>query len=364
MTFDFGETSLSISWIMLITLFIIFLILFKMVTTRLTRLKIRRSADEERPMSATEMAHIKSPSIVPVVQLEGPILASAGGQPPLGSVTYADAFARRLDILKNATAVKALIVEGKTPGGSVSGSEIIRTAIADFAEVKPVFFYVSEMAASGGMWALSALHVNKYPDRVFASRGALLGSIGVVGPTIMDYTGIRRISGLLGSGIEAETISGEVLSAGPGKAFGHPFADNADHEWAKERFKSLLEETRQAFIEMICEARQVNESLFSKEHIGAGVVTAEQAVKYGLIDGLLSRNELEEKVRAAVELAEDELLLFLPVSKKTGGRIKRFMEAVPSALHLLSPDREEAAVRAALQRERVLVLDQAHLFGI
>jgi ClpP class serine protease len=363
MTFAFGETVISVSWIMLVTLFVMFVILMRMVGRRIGRWRIKRSADDERPVSAIEVAHIKSPSVVPTLRLSGPILSSAAGGAPIGSVTYADEFARRLAILADATAVKALIIELNTPGGSVSGSETIRTAIADFAEKKPIFLHVTDMAASGGMWILAALENAKHPDRIFASRGALLGSVGVVGPTLMEYSGITRMAGLFGNGIEAEKIDGTVLAAGRGKALGHPFASKEDRDWSKERFLALLEETRQQFVSLICRARGVAKDVFGDDGIGAGIITAEQALSYGFVDGLLSRGQLEDKVRAVLNLAPDEMV-FLTISRKRGGKLKRLMESVLEPFHVLAVTNETANIQAALARERVLVLDQPHLFGL
>lgn len=363
MTIEFGETVISLSWLMFITLFLIALIVMRMVSRRIGRWRVKRMADDEKTLSATEMAHIRSPAIVPTLRLHGPILASADDGSPLGGVTYADAFVRRLSILKKAPAVQGLIIDLNTPGGSVPGSEMIRTAIAEFAEQKPVFIHVTEMAASGGMWVLSALDVQQYPDRVFASPGALLGSVGVVGPTLMQYSGITRMSGLLGSGIEAETIDGEVLSAGPGKAFGHPFADKADQYWSKLRFQELLESTRERFIKLLVKTRQVDEDVFSRNGIGASVVTAEEAARYGFVDGLISRPDLEAMVRGVLKL-DAKKLLFLTVSRKRGGRLRRFMESSLLALGSFEATSVDAQLKQALNRERVLILDQAHLYGI
>jgi hypothetical protein len=56
--------------------------------------------------------------------------------------------------------------------------------------------------------------------------------------------------------------------------------------------------------------------------------------------------------------------VFLTISRKRGGKLKRLMESVLEPFGVLAVTNETSNIQAALARERVLVLDQPHLFGL
>ena len=73
---------------------------------------------------------------------------------------------------------KGIIISMDSPGGSVSATYNLYSAIEKFKKNNhiKVFLHTNELLASGGYWAALA------SDKIYASYGAMIGSIGVKGP--------------------------------------------------------------------------------------------------------------------------------------------------------------------------------------
>ncbi|TVV71231.1 signal peptide peptidase SppA [Sphingomonas solaris] len=99
--------------------------------------------------------------------------------------------------------IKALVVRVDSPGGSVTASERIRTAILE-AKRKglPVVVSMGAVAASGGYW------VSTPADRIFAEPSTITGSIGVFG-LLPTFKGTLAKLGLSADGVKTTPLSGE-----------------------------------------------------------------------------------------------------------------------------------------------------------
>jgi protease-4 len=99
--------------------------------------------------------------------------------------------------------LKALVVRVDSPGGSVTASDRIRSAILTAkARGLPVVVSMGSVAASGGYWVSTA------GDEIFADPDTITGSIGVFGiiPTFENSLG--KI-GLSADGVGATPLSGQ-----------------------------------------------------------------------------------------------------------------------------------------------------------
>ena len=99
--------------------------------------------------------------------------------------------------------LKALVVRVDSPGGSVTGSDRIRSAImAVKAKGLPVVVSMGSLAASGGYWVSTA------GDTIIADPSTITGSIGVFG-IIPTFEGSLGKIGLSADGVQATPLSGE-----------------------------------------------------------------------------------------------------------------------------------------------------------
>jgi len=99
--------------------------------------------------------------------------------------------------------LKALVVRVDSPGGSVTASDRIRSAIlAARAKGLPVVVSMGNVAASGGYWVSTA------GDVIYADPDTITGSIGVFG-IIPTFEGSLSKVGLSADGVGATPLSGQ-----------------------------------------------------------------------------------------------------------------------------------------------------------
>jgi protease IV len=134
-----------------------------------------------------------------VVTIAGTIVDGEAAPGTAGGTTISrlllDALAR-----KN---LKALVVRVDSPGGSVTASERIRSAIMEAkGRGLPVVVSMGSVAASGGYW------VSTPADRIFAEPSTITGSIGVFG-ILPTFKGTLAKLGLSADGVKSTPLSGE-----------------------------------------------------------------------------------------------------------------------------------------------------------
>ena len=94
--------------------------------------------------------------VVLVVDVSGTILAEGIGGGLFGNVAGGDTIRDQLEAAAEDDDIDAVVLRLNTPGGSVVGSERITDGIAAVqAAGKPVVAHVTEISASGGMWAMA-----------------------------------------------------------------------------------------------------------------------------------------------------------------------------------------------------------------
>ena len=146
------------------------------------------------------------------------------------------------EILKKAFSLKKIshvAISINSPGGTVSASNELYNSFLTFKKKSnaSIIFHTSEILASGGYWAsLSG-------EKIYASYGSIIGSIGVKGPDWFYFNKPKLISsGLLGQTIEVENeIEVYSTNAGKSKAIGMPikFSDDCISEDAIDVSKNL-----------------------------------------------------------------------------------------------------------------------------
>jgi protease-4 len=136
---------------------------------------------------------------VGVLTVAGDIVDGTAGPGTAGGETIArlmtDELARKR--------ISALVVRIDSPGGSVTGSERIRSAILQAkAQGMPVVVSMGSVAASGGYW------VSTTGSTVFAEPSTITGSIGVFG-MIPTFAGTLQKLGLSADGVATTPLSGQ-----------------------------------------------------------------------------------------------------------------------------------------------------------
>lgn len=192
----------------------------------------------------------------------------------------------QIDELHQYPSLKGVLLVVNSPGGAVGASVEISDLIKELAEKFPVVVHTEGVMASGAYYASIGA------SKIYANRGALIGSIGVI------FSG-ANIKPLLDKiGYEPQTIT-----AGEYKEIGTYYRD-----WsAKERtfIQNLIKEEYDTFITDVANARKLD--LANAQQFAEGkIFNATKAKELGLIDDILSRNQAiaQLKILSGVEKEE------------------------------------------------------------
>jgi len=166
-----------------------------------------------------------------------------------------------------------------SPGGTVYEADELYLALRKYKNSgKEVWAYFKSMAASG------AYYISCAADTVYANRNSLTGSIGVIfGPTI-DATGLLEKIGVKSTNF----VSGRNKAMGN---YNNPLTDEQ-----RDIMQSVVDECYEQFASIVASARK--KSLTETKALADGrIYTAGQAKQNGLIDGIGSQENAEDRMR-------------------------------------------------------------------
>tara|TARA_B110000014_G_scaffold203398_1_gene153426 strand:- start:47 stop:1078 length:1032 start_codon:yes stop_codon:yes gene_type:complete len=182
---------------------------------------------------------------------------------------------------------KIVIVSINSPGGTVSASNELYNSFLAFKKKSnsSIIFHTSEVLASGGYWSsLSG-------ERIYASYGSIIGSIGVKGPDWFYFNKPKLISsGFLGQTIEVENeIEVYSTNAGKSKDLFNSFRKPTNEEL--KHLSKMVEKINSDFIQLVSKSRKLDKNII-KDEIGGLIFNSFQAKNNFLIDDEMSLDEL------------------------------------------------------------------------
>ena len=183
--------------------------------------------------------------------------------------------------------INALIININTPGGTVSATAEMEQIVNEFKKntnIK-VYFFTKEILASGGYWVATT------GDKIFASYGSIIGSIGVSGPSWFYYnTPLSLSSGIFGQSIETKDgIEVFNQNAGEGKDLFNPYRRPKSNEI--NHLQNIVDDVYGDFIAKVSKSRKI-EIAKIKNDIGALIYNSNQAKNNFLIDDILNYETL------------------------------------------------------------------------
>lgn len=164
--------------------------------------------------------------------------------------------------------IKAVVLRINSPGGMVSGADLMHHEILAFKQEHrvPVIAALMGVAASGGYYVAQAA------DVIVAQPSGITGSIGVVALK-------PNLKGLMDkAGVEAE-----VVKSGPFKDFWSPFKPATPEE--KRLMEGLIADFYRRFVEVVAKGRGL-ETRQVRPLADGRIFTAAQAKELGLVDRL------------------------------------------------------------------------------
>ncbi len=219
----------------------------------------------------------------------------------------------RLLAAQDDPAVKAVILDIDTPGGSITASDIIYHRVKEIqAAGKIVVADFGDLAASGGYYlACSADYIVAHPTTITGSIGVIIQSL--------------NLEGLLGKlGIKDVTVK-----RGEEKDFLSPFREMTPEE--REMLQGVVDEMYERFLTVVAEGRDLTREELDKV-AGGRIFTGPQALANGLVDEIGYQDTAIEMAR---ELADLEAAAVIEYKKQSPfldlfrGRVSRIFAPSP-----------------------------------
>jgi len=229
-----------------------------------------------------------SKNVIGIINLTGPIFNNSSNVLQNNFYDYIDPQQIKfyLEELKKLN-LKILLININSPGGTVTATAELENIIKNFKKETKVkiYFFTSEILASGGYWIATTA------DKIFASYGSTIGSIGVSGPSWYYYNKPLSVSsGLLGQSIETEKgIEVFNQNAGQSKDLFNPFRKPKDKEIL--HLQKIVDEIYEEFITKVSKNRNI-ETKTIRNNIGALIYSSTQAKKKYLIDDVVTYSSL------------------------------------------------------------------------
>ncbi len=207
------------------------------------------------------------------------------------------------DVGKN-SAIKGLILEINSPGGAVGATKKLYDAVRELRKEKPVYAVVVDVAASGGYYVAAAC------DKIYAYRGSILGSIGVI--TIRP-----DISGLLAQyGVKVTTTK-----AGRYKDSSYPFRAQTAEEEAM--VQAMIDDAYQQFISDVSEGRDQSDKTV-RDWAEGRVFSGAQAKTNRMIDEFGGRDAAKSGMLVQLKITDD-----LPLLEPARNPFEEFLSSLP-----------------------------------
>ena len=216
-----------------------------------------------------------------IINAVGPIMDDAwqGGLFGSPGVT-ANAMRKVFEEVREDDSIKAVVFRVNSPGGSALASDRILRQVQLTAHDKPVIVSMGHLAASGGYY------ISCRANRIFAERGTLTGSIGVIGA----IPNIKELFDKVGVNIE-------TFSRGKRAELVSPYGELTDE--GRRLLMKMLEEIYDDFIEHVAAGRKLSRDAVLSVAEGR-VWTGQQALELGLVDRI---GGLEAAIDEARQLA-------------------------------------------------------------
>jgi protease-4 len=230
-----------------------------------------------------------------MVDLDG-VLSEEEEQGSLGFGGRESAVARvreQLEVARNDSEVRALLLRLQSPGGTVTASDIIYREILRFKQEtkRPVVAQCMGVCASG------AYYVAMAADRVLAHPTSVTGSIGVI------FSGLS-LAGLM----EKIGVEDQTLTSGVFKDAGTPLRRMRPEERAQ--LQSVVDDLYARFLEVVRQGRPGLDPAEVARLADGRVYSARQAQEAGLVDGLGYLPDAVEEVKRSAGLEEAQVVVY------------------------------------------------------
>jgi len=214
---------------------------------------------------------------IAVITMRGLISSSLPGTV---SDSMVDDMRAALQQARDDSRVKAIVLEIDSPGGEVTASDAIYSAVVKARDRKPVVVYMDSLAASGGYYVSCG---GKF---LMANETTITGSIGVIIQTL-NYEQLLTKVGL----------ASVVFKSGKFKDMLNGARPITPEE--RELVQNFIMKTYDKFLGIVAKERKLQADLLRNTIADGRILSGKEAFEHKLIDGL---GELDDAFSKAKEL--------------------------------------------------------------
>lgn len=196
--------------------------------------------------------------------------------------------------------VKAIIIHVNSPGGGVAASEEIYREVKRIRDEKKkrIVASIETVGASGAYYVASAT------NKIYADKGSIVGSIGVIAEWV-NYGDLLRWA----------KLNPITMKAGEFKDTGSPTREMTPAERAY--MQGLIDDMHTQFIQAVADGRHAKED--DIRAIANGKVwTGEQALAMKMVDQLSDFEGAVRDTARSVNISGEPNLIWPPKEKRTG----------------------------------------------
>ncbi len=196
--------------------------------------------------------------------------------------------------------VKAIIIHVNSPGGGVAASEEIYREVKRIRDEKKkrIVASIETVGASG------AYYVSSATNKIYADKGSIVGSIGVIAEWV-NYGDLMRWA----------KLNPITMKAGEFKDTGSPTREMTPAE--REYMQGLIDNMHTQFIQAVADGRHAKEA--DIRSIANGKVwTGEQALDLKLVDQVTDFEGAVKDTAQAVNISGEPTLVYPPKERRSG----------------------------------------------
>jgi signal peptide peptidase SppA len=228
--------------------------------------KLTAEEVEARIGKGVAQAVARQEGAVAVLPLQGVIANRMNMMTAISGGTSSEMFGLQFQSAVRDDGVKAIVIDGNSPGGVVDGTDELSTTIFNARGTKPIIAHINASANSAAYWIMSAA------DEMVVTPGhASVGNIGV-----------RTVHDDISKQLADEGIVRTSISAGPYKDEASPLGPLSEE--AKAALQARVDKAYGTFIKTVARNRGVSQATV-REGFGQGrSVDGEEAVALGMAD--------------------------------------------------------------------------------
>lgn len=226
------------------------------------------------PMSPGDLIRVGAVAVIPIA---GPIIHRASWLEDYGWVST-ETIGYQLRAAMAEPAVKTILLDVNSPGGTVAGVPELAAEILAAREEKRIVSIANAFAASAAYWLAS--QANEF----WVTPSGKVGSIGV----FAAHTDLSKAFEQLG-------VTTTLISAGKFKTEGHPYGPLSDE--ARAAYQADVDAYYAMFTRGVARGREVTPAAVRGGFGEGRMVMADRAVEERMVDRVGTRDELLARVQ-------------------------------------------------------------------